>query len=661
MWADNETEVDLLGFDFLVDTLFVALTEPRVLPVTIGLLGDWGSGKSSLMKITRHELQAVRREGESEPSYLCVEFSPWQYEDYDDVKIALMSTVLDAIGARAGSDQQDKVSRLKRFVQAIGRIARRGGRVGVATAQVAGPIALQLADPGIDPKLLEIAKAATNALATEANKLLEDPKAKASTPAEAITDVGRFRAEFAELVAAVKDLDAVVVFIDDLDRCLPETVVDTFEAIRLFLNTPKTAYVLAANQAVVEAAINSRYPQMRRMDGSGIGSDYLEKMLQLKVAIPPLSAPEADTYVNLLLADLHLDRGQFAKVVEETRRRRNEGNLVVAFNLGVAQQVLGEVPSDLLRDLDWASSITELLGSGLRGNPRQLKRFLNDLLLKHRSAQRRKISLELPVLAKLMVLEEQHFNDFQRLFDWQLGTPGPIPELAAAEDLATATPASLDAPAPSGDDHKSKSGPSASRRTPTAKPKPQAKDAEPSDEVRAWASKHYIARWLRLEPRLGRIDLGPYFTYSRDRLSFGVAVSRLAPHLQELLIKAQSETSLVRRTACNTISELPADDRAQLMAALVELLQKRPSGTTFLAAIELAERAPDTLATVCDVMMRIPPEAVPRQHAQQAVVRLPPSDPMVLALLDHWEASSALGLKAVINTARQAQRNSGKA
>jgi len=65
MWADNETEVDLLGFDFLVDTLFVALTEPRLLPLTVGLLGDWGSGKSSLMRITRQELLKIRDDEES--------------------------------------------------------------------------------------------------------------------------------------------------------------------------------------------------------------------------------------------------------------------------------------------------------------------------------------------------------------------------------------------------------------------------------------------------------------------------------------------------------------------------------------------------------------------------------------------------------------------
>src|SRR5690606_20318067 len=139
----------------------------------------------------------------------------------------------------------------------------------------------------------------TGAAAAEAGPLLADaPSASANSDQQRppLEDIKQFRKEFGDLVGRLPDGDAVIVFIDDLDRCLPETVVDTFEAIRLFLNTPKTAYVLALNQNVVESAIDSRYPDITKADGAGLGRDYLEKMLQLKFVTPPLSAPEAETY-----------------------------------------------------------------------------------------------------------------------------------------------------------------------------------------------------------------------------------------------------------------------------------------------------------------------------------------------------------------------------
>jgi KAP family P-loop domain len=56
MWADNETTIDLLGSDYLVDSLLVVLTETRLLPVTVGISGDWGSGKTSLMGMAAEAL-----------------------------------------------------------------------------------------------------------------------------------------------------------------------------------------------------------------------------------------------------------------------------------------------------------------------------------------------------------------------------------------------------------------------------------------------------------------------------------------------------------------------------------------------------------------------------------------------------------------------------
>lgn len=50
MWKDCETELDYLDFDYLVSILNSVLRDDSLLPSSIGVYGDWGSGKSSLLK-----------------------------------------------------------------------------------------------------------------------------------------------------------------------------------------------------------------------------------------------------------------------------------------------------------------------------------------------------------------------------------------------------------------------------------------------------------------------------------------------------------------------------------------------------------------------------------------------------------------------------------
>lgn len=650
MWADNEADLDLLGFDFLVDGLMVGLTEARLLPLTIGVLGDWGSGKSSLMLIAADELARERSdprdESERDPDtspYLTVAFSPWQYEDHEDVKVALMTAVLDALQERM-PEAIEELDRLRAFVGVLKRWGRRVGRVGSALIPTVMPVVLQAAAPGLDLGVTGVVNAASSALSAEAETALTEPTLnQPEQPAVPISDIKEFRKEFGDLVAKLPGTEAVIVFIDDLDRCLPETVVDTFEAIRLFLNTPKTAYVLALNQNVVESAVDSRYPDLKKPDGAGIGRDYLEKMLQLKVAIPPLSAPEAETYVNLLFAELHLSADQFSKCLEITDRNRRTGGLSVAFNAGIAGEVLGDIPSELAKDLTWAADITPILGSSLRGNPRQLKRFLNNLLLKHRSAARRQIDLELPVLAKLMVLEDQYNTDFQKLFDWEMAAGGACPEVAEAEDLARGRP--QQPPSASPEDGEEKPAKRATRAVPAAAP----------SEPQVWVEKPHIAEWLRVEPSLKQLDLRPYFTYSRDKLSFGVSASRLAPHLQLLLAQVQSEIEQNRRSHYRAVSELEPSERAQFIEALIERVQRHPASAALTAALELAEQNSDLVQPVCEGLSRIPPASIPAATGTTAVRRLPGAHPAAVALLDQWQASPNPGLKMLVHQARKAQ------
>src|SRR6202034_2349710 len=118
---------------------------------------------------------------------------------------------------------------------------------------------------------------------------------------------------FQKLLDSLEGVKTVVVFVDDLDRCLDETIIFVFEAIRLFLQVSSTAFVLAANRDIVQAAINRRYPAANEGDPA-LGKDYLEKIVQVEVTVPPLSEPEAETYLNLLFAQLRLNAADFERL-----------------------------------------------------------------------------------------------------------------------------------------------------------------------------------------------------------------------------------------------------------------------------------------------------------------------------------------------------------
>ena len=99
MWPDNETATDLLGFDVHANLLRAVITDDSMLPLTIGVFGDWGGGKTSIMKMLEASLDPdTYAEGSAQHSQcnsiatVCV--NTWQFEGYDDAKAALISAVL---------------------------------------------------------------------------------------------------------------------------------------------------------------------------------------------------------------------------------------------------------------------------------------------------------------------------------------------------------------------------------------------------------------------------------------------------------------------------------------------------------------------------------------------------------------------------------------
>ena len=149
MWSDNETADDLLGFQVHADLIRSVVTDSKMLPVTIGVFGDWGGGKTSIMKMLERDLDSERwAEGSPErcnyEKAVVIYFNGWQFEGYDDAKAAILSSVLLSLGdhKRFGPKVRDKALDLLKSVDWM-RVARFGFK------HVAVPTAVALATGGV--------------------------------------------------------------------------------------------------------------------------------------------------------------------------------------------------------------------------------------------------------------------------------------------------------------------------------------------------------------------------------------------------------------------------------------------------------------------------------------------------------------------------------
>ena len=91
----------------------------------------------------------------------------------------------------------------------------------------------------------------------------------------------------------------LVVLIDDLDRCLPETTISTLEAIRLFLFLKNTAFVIAADDAMIKYAVRRHFQGV----DDDLVTNYFDKLIQLPIRVPPLGTQEVRAYMMLLFVE----------------------------------------------------------------------------------------------------------------------------------------------------------------------------------------------------------------------------------------------------------------------------------------------------------------------------------------------------------------------
>lgn len=146
------------------------------------------------------------------------------------------------------------------------------------------------------------------------------------------------------------DIESLVLLIDDLDRCLPERIIETLEAIKLFVLVPRTAFVIGADPCIGRHAIGTRYVKQQigeddstRQEEYDLIKDYLKKLIQIPYHLPRLSPAEVETYVNLLACQKFLrEEGDYRRVLEDCLRTcvTGEGNARVGAGGGAGRRGL---------------------------------------------------------------------------------------------------------------------------------------------------------------------------------------------------------------------------------------------------------------------------------------------------------------------------------
>lgn len=649
MWADHESSNDLLGFGHLVEAIRAIIGKQSLLPATIGVFGDWGSGKSSLLKIATAQLKQTK-------GVLVLEFNGWLFEGYDDAKSVLMETIIDELVKNQPLTERAKKIALRLFrrinwFRVASGVGKTVGKYGLAFA-AAGPAGIG-AMATVDAAQI-LAKAAENLEGFDGEKLAD--ALKDETEQTIGRSIRQFREDFAALLEESK-VDRLVVVIDDLDRCLPDTIIETLEAIKLFLFVPNSAFVIGADERLVKYAVKRRFPELPGTR-SEVGRDYLEKLIQYPIRVPELGRSEMESYISLLFLQLaQVDPEDIAKCAEWASSGENI-RVGRAFGLSAAGNLLGKVEGDLREHLGLAARISPILAPGLNGNPRQCKRFLNMLLMRIQMAKSRDIDLSERMLAKLMLLEYLRPETFKRLAALQSEQGGRPEELRDLELHREAQVQPKPTPSKGSGDNSSKTK---SKKRAAAPSPPQI-----TPEMQSWLDDSLIREWLDLDPSLRDEDLRPYFHFSRDLLgSMAGSIQRLSPLAQETIERLLDRSEAVRTTALRNVAKLSGVDAAAVFQELTSRARQEEDPASdhsaFMRTFDFVENYSQLAGELVTFLRQMPESRLPIAVVPklQTATNSTPAQDAATAVIQNWaDHSSNPTLRQIASRTMQKKQES---
>ena len=578
MWSDTDSKKDFLNYSEASEIVVNVLKTSSMLPISIGVFGSWGTGKSTILNLIEDKIQS-----ETNNDFIIIKFDAWLYQGFDDARASLLEVITLEI-AKLVQDNESLFKKTKKISKRINKL-RLFGLFTEGAALAAGVPMFGMASKAIEAVGNGFNGQANEEDAEAVNKFIESGQegTKDFLNEEALSapkEIAALKTELEELLTEFNK--KVIVFVDNLDRCLPKQTIQTLESLRLFLFMKNTAFVIAADEDMVRHAVKEHF---NGIDEKHV-TDYLDKLIQFPVKVPKISTREVRAYLFLLYASIHPIYGQQQEKLENLREGL-EKNLRLSWkeepiSVNDALELLDSAAptsQNLFTNFNVADRIAPLLASSknVEGNPRIVKRMLNVISMRNMVASARQMPIDLKLIAKMALFERccdskavsTLYNEINATAD---GKPEIFKKLESSkEDFE------------------------------------QFEKLLPSE----WDKyKWFIFDWISLEPALSNRDLRPLVYLSKETVPLRViskGLSEPASQAFNLLLRTNKVSS---RAALQAISIIPDGEEMKVMGLILDELRKssnwadKPNGYAgaFLLAKEREETRPQFKAFFSEVM-----------------------------------------------------------